>query len=129
MIIDLGQVRELYRYPVTSMAPVAVQSTLLGWHGVEGDRRFACHRMSDNNGFPWLTTSRLPSLILYQPIGQDTSVNDLPEEALVGLEAFSHAEVIFIFDQVAPAMIVSGARHPRNNPAWPAVGIFAQRET
>jgi uncharacterized protein YcbX len=77
MIVELGQVRELYRYPVKSMAPVAVQSTLLGWHGIESDRRFAFRRMSDNSGFPWLTASKLPSLILYQPFGQDTSVKEL----------------------------------------------------
>lgn len=49
------------------------------------------------------------------------------EEALAGLESFSHVEVIFVFDRVDPAKIVSGARHPRNEKAWPAVGIFAQR--
>lgn len=48
-------------------------------------------------------------------------------DALVGLEDFSHAEVIFYFDQVEPHTIVRGARHPRNNPDWPRVGIFAQR--
>jgi tRNA-Thr(GGU) m(6)t(6)A37 methyltransferase TsaA len=48
-------------------------------------------------------------------------------EALQGLEDFSHAEVLFVFDRVDPARIVSGARHPRNNRDWPAVGIFAQR--
>lgn len=48
-------------------------------------------------------------------------------EALQGIEAFSHAEVLFYFDQVDPAKIVTGARYPRNNAAWPAVGIFAQR--
>ncbi len=47
--------------------------------------------------------------------------------ALDGIEKFSHAEVIFVFHQVAPDKIVSGARHPRNNDAWPCVGIFAQR--
>jgi tRNA-Thr(GGU) m(6)t(6)A37 methyltransferase TsaA len=50
-----------------------------------------------------------------------------PEDALQGIEDFSHAEVIFHFDRVDPAKIVTGARHPRNNRAWPAVGIFAQR--
>lgn len=70
-MIEVGQVRELYRYPVKSMASVAVESTWLGWHGVAGDRRFALRRPSDNSGFPWLTASRLPSLILYQPLGQD----------------------------------------------------------
>lgn len=51
----------------------------------------------------------------------------LPGEALAGLDAFSHVEVIYHFHGVDPARIVTGARHPRNNPAWPAIGIFAQR--
>jgi tRNA-Thr(GGU) m(6)t(6)A37 methyltransferase TsaA len=48
-------------------------------------------------------------------------------EALLGLEAFSHAEVVFLFDQVTDDQITTGARHPRGNPDWPRVGIFAQR--
>jgi tRNA-Thr(GGU) m(6)t(6)A37 methyltransferase TsaA len=48
-------------------------------------------------------------------------------EAIQGIEAFSHAEIIFYFDQVDEGEIVSEARHPRNNPKWPKVGIFAQR--
>lgn len=48
-------------------------------------------------------------------------------DALAGLESFSHAEILFVFHQVDLAKIVTGARHPRNNPAWPKVGIFAQR--
>jgi tRNA-Thr(GGU) m(6)t(6)A37 methyltransferase TsaA len=49
------------------------------------------------------------------------------EEALLGLESFSHVEIVFFFHEADPAKIVSGARHPRNNPDWPKVGIFAQR--
>ncbi len=48
-------------------------------------------------------------------------------DALKGLSDFSHVEVLFLFDQVDPAKTVQGARHPRNNPEWPEVGIFAQR--
>ena len=48
-------------------------------------------------------------------------------DALAGLDAFSHAEVLFHFDRADPAKIVSGARHPRGNRDWPAIGIFAQR--
>jgi tRNA (Thr-GGU) A37 N-methylase len=48
-------------------------------------------------------------------------------EALQGLADFSHVEVLFLFHEVSPAKTVTGARHPRNNKAWPAVGIFAQR--
>jgi len=48
-------------------------------------------------------------------------------EALQGLAEFSHAEILFVFHEVDSSRIVTGARHPRNNPAWPSVGIFAQR--
>lgn len=48
-------------------------------------------------------------------------------DAFDGVESFSHVEVLFHFDRVDPVTIVSAARHPRNNAAWPAVGIFAQR--
>lgn len=51
----------------------------------------------------------------------------LPEDSLAGLADFSHAEIIFVFDQVTDDKIVSGARRPRGNPDWPLVGIFAQR--
>ena len=49
------------------------------------------------------------------------------ERALDGIETFSHVEVLFVFDRVPDAGIVRGARRPRNNPAWPEVGILAQR--
>ena len=53
--------------------------------------------------------------------------DDMPTEALDGIDSFSHVEVIFYFDRVAKEKVVCGARHPRNNPAWPKVGILAQR--
>jgi tRNA-Thr(GGU) m(6)t(6)A37 methyltransferase TsaA len=53
--------------------------------------------------------------------------DDLPPEALAGLASFSHAEVLFLFHEVALERITRDARHPRNNPDWPKVGIFAQR--
>lgn len=49
------------------------------------------------------------------------------EEALIGLDAFSHAEVIYVFDRVGDDEIVTAARHPRGRADWPKVGIFAQR--
>jgi tRNA (adenine37-N6)-methyltransferase len=54
-------------------------------------------------------------------------VAELPEEALEGLETFSHVEILYFFHEVPAAAVVTAARHPRDNPAWPKVGIFAQR--
>jgi tRNA-Thr(GGU) m(6)t(6)A37 methyltransferase TsaA len=51
----------------------------------------------------------------------------VPDVSFDGLEAFSHVEVVFHFDRVAPDAVVTDARHPRGNPEWPRVGIFAQR--
>ncbi len=48
-------------------------------------------------------------------------------DALAGLDAFSHIEVVFHFDRVSDDEIRSGARHPRGRDDWPKVGIFAQR--
>lgn len=48
-------------------------------------------------------------------------------EALAGLTDFSHVEVLFLFHGVDPTTVHTGARHPRGNRDWPAVGIFAQR--
>jgi tRNA-Thr(GGU) m(6)t(6)A37 methyltransferase TsaA len=50
-----------------------------------------------------------------------------PPDAIAGLEEFSHLDVVYVFDQVDPDDVNVGARHPRGNPDWPAVGIFAQR--
>lgn len=48
-------------------------------------------------------------------------------DVLAGLDAFSHVEIVFCFDRVDESKINLGSRHPRGNPEWPRVGIFAQR--
>jgi len=48
-------------------------------------------------------------------------------DASLGLDAFSHIEVVFLFDRVDGAKVCTGSRHPRGNEAWPMVGILAQR--
>jgi tRNA-Thr(GGU) m(6)t(6)A37 methyltransferase TsaA len=49
------------------------------------------------------------------------------EEALLQIDEYSHAEIIYYFHLVEDDKIETGARHPRNNQDWPKVGIFAQR--
>jgi len=63
--------------------------------------------------------SNLVSEIILEP--------SIPDESLDGIETFSHAEIIFHFHLVGESEIIAGARHPRENSAWPKVGIFAQR--
>lgn len=53
--------------------------------------------------------------------------DDIPDDALQGLSDFSHAEILFVLDRIDASEVVTGTRHPRGNPNWPRVGIFAQR--
>src|SRR5436190_232097 len=73
---ELGHVCELVRYPIKSMAGTLTESAFLGWHGLDGDRRFAFRRLGDDSGFPWLTASRVPELILFHPFGLDESTGE-----------------------------------------------------
>lgn len=54
-------------------------------------------------------------------------VPEFDDSALKGLDSFSHVEVIFCLHKVDTEKIETSARHPRNNKAWPKVGIFSQR--
>ena len=67
MRITIGEVEALFRYPVKSMSGERLEVADLGWHGLDGDRRLAFRRADDRGGFPWLTATRLPELILFAP--------------------------------------------------------------
>jgi uncharacterized protein YcbX len=59
------------------MAGELLDAATLGWHGIEGDRRLAFRRLTDRSGFPWLTASKLPQLLLYKPFGLDSNTAEL----------------------------------------------------
>ena len=67
MIIEIGLVEAIFRYPVKSMAGKRLESANLGWHGLDGDRRLAFRRVDNRSGMPWLTASKLPDLLLFTP--------------------------------------------------------------
>ena len=67
MPIKVGEVEGLFRYPVKSMRGEPAEAAELGFHGLDGDRRLAFRRIDDRGGFPWLTASKLPELILFTP--------------------------------------------------------------
>jgi hypothetical protein len=55
------------------MAGESLNVAKLSWYGIEGDRRFAFRRLTDKGGFPFLTASKLPQLLLYKPFGLDSN--------------------------------------------------------
>lgn len=75
--MELGRISAIFRYPVKSMAGEQLDVARLGWHGIEGDRRLAFRRLTDKTGFPWLTASKFPQLLLYKPFGPDSNTAEL----------------------------------------------------
>jgi uncharacterized protein YcbX len=79
MLIEIGQVEALFRYPVKSMGGERLEIANLGWHGLDGDRRLAFRRIEDRSGFPWLSASKLPDLVRFAPRrGEDGAEGELP---------------------------------------------------
>ena len=76
MRVKVGEIEALYRYPVKSMGGESLDVADLGWHGLEGDRRLAFRRPGDRGGFPWLTASKLPELILFAPRRRDSAAGE-----------------------------------------------------
>jgi uncharacterized protein YcbX len=67
--VQVGTVAALYRYPVKAMGAEVLESASIGWHGIEGDRRYAFVRADDASDFPWLTIREVPVMTTYTPIG------------------------------------------------------------
>jgi hypothetical protein len=79
MLIEIGHVEAIFRYPVKSMAGERLDEANLGWYGLDGDRRMAFRRMDDRSGMPWLTASKLPDLVRFAPQRrEDGPQGDLP---------------------------------------------------
>ena len=72
--IEVGRVAAVWRYPVKSMAPDAVPSAEVSWHGVAGDRRWGFVReRGAGSGFPWLTIRERADMVHYRPHFADPS--------------------------------------------------------
>ncbi len=79
MRAEVGQVEALFRYPVKSMSGERLEAATVGWHGIDGDRRIAVRRVDDRSGFPWLTATKVPELLLFAPQWrEDASDGELP---------------------------------------------------
>ncbi len=65
---QVGRVVGLWRYPVKSLGPEALQEVDVSWHGIVGDRRWAFIRDgATQSGFPWFTLRERADLNHYQP--------------------------------------------------------------
>ena len=78
MPLEIGHVEAIFRYPVKSMRGERLEVAELGWHGIDGDRRLALRRIDDRSGFPWLTATRLPALLLFSPFRSEETSACLP---------------------------------------------------
>ncbi|HWK44429.1 MAG TPA: MOSC N-terminal beta barrel domain-containing protein [Stellaceae bacterium] len=66
-VLPIGRVVELWRYPVKSMRGHSLETAVLGWTGIAGDRQYGFVRRMDRSRFPWLTGRTAPRVLLYEP--------------------------------------------------------------
>jgi uncharacterized protein len=105
MAIKIGQIEAIFRYPIKSMRGEPLETAALGWHGLEGDRRLAFRRVNERGGFPWLTASRLPELLLFTPQRSENGNGEaLPTHVLT-----PDGQLLAIFSEALAAEI--GRRH------------------
>jgi uncharacterized protein YcbX len=65
---EVGRVAALWRYPVKSMAPEALDDVDVGWAGFAGDRRWAFVRGDvPRSGFPWMTIREDVAMLSHVP--------------------------------------------------------------
>jgi uncharacterized protein YcbX len=103
-VVKIGEVEALFRYPVKSMRGEPLDVADLGWHGLEGDRRLAFRRVDDYGGFPWLSASKLPELILFTPQRGPEDSRNLPTHVRT-----PEGEELTVFSQ--ELAIAVGRRH------------------
>jgi MOSC domain-containing protein len=70
-VAQVGYIDAIFRYPIKSMAGEPLAEAEVGWHGIDGDRRFALRRVGETGGKPWLTASKLAELVRFTPVRRD----------------------------------------------------------
>jgi MOSC domain-containing protein len=104
---EVGRVAALWRYPVKSMAPEALERAEVDWHGIAGDRRWAFVRADqERNGFPWLTIRESPVLARHQPRLVDPTD---PDESAVRVRTPAGVE-LDVADPALAAELGAGVR-------------------
>ena len=113
MPIEIGQIEAIFHYPVKSMRGEPLDHATLGWHGLDGDRRLAFRRLDERGGFPWLTASKLPELILFTPQRrEDGNGEALPTQALPTHVLTPEGEELPVFGEALAAEVGRRYRAP-----------------
>ena len=118
MPIEIGQIEAIFRYPVKSMRGERLDAATLGWHGLDGDRQLAFRRLDERGGFPWLTASKLPELILFNPQRftpqrrEDGNGEALPTQALPTHVLTPEGEELPVFGEALAAEVGRRYRAP-----------------
>jgi uncharacterized protein YcbX len=108
----VGRVLALWRYPVKSMAPEALQEVEVGWHGLAGDRRWAFVRGGlERSNFPWMTIREDASMLRHVPRFLDPSRPDA-SKTLVRTPA---GEELDVADPALAASLGDGVRVIKQN--------------
>lgn len=108
----VGRVVGMWRYPVKSMGPEALDEANVAWDGVAGDRRWAFIRPNLlRSGFPWLTLRQCPTMAHYSPFFTDPSH---PDRSPTVVQTPSGA-VLDVDDPALAAELCDGARLIRQN--------------
>ncbi len=110
MPIEIGKIEAIFRYPVKSMRGEPLDAATLGWHGLQGDRRFAFRRLNDGGAFPWLSASALPDLINFTPLRRGDGDGD--GEALPTHVRTPEGEELPVFDAALAAEVSRRHRAP-----------------
>ena len=54
-----------------------MEQSVLGWHGLIGDRRYGVRKIADKSDFPWLCASGMPELLRFKPAKFDLNSAEL----------------------------------------------------
>ena len=108
----VGEVAELWRYPVKSMAGEALDAADVAWHGIAGDRRWAFIRPGlERSDFPWLTIRERPEMGRYRPRFSDPG---RPDDSRTTVSAPDGRE-LDVADPALAAELGDGARLIKQN--------------
>jgi hypothetical protein len=67
-VTRVGQIHEIWRFPVKSIAGESLTEAFLGVPGVLGDRLYAIHDSGAPRDFPYLTARVRKEMLLYRPL-------------------------------------------------------------